>query len=324
MIDLLSLIKSTTAYKTIQIEKKEGKLSHAYLITTADEYFLEDIAKIFASLIACEKIEPCMNCRACSLIKDKIHPDVIFYPKGEKDVVVEDIQNLIEESVIKPLEEDKKVFVILRADKMNARAQNKLLKTLEEPPKNVHILLFANSDYPLLSTVKSRVKKFEMGGFSDEKLFEALKDECADAQKLAFSIKCADGTLGKTRAYYFDDNLRECALAVEKVLCDMKSSAELLEYSNLVSSLKCGIEEFLSVLELSVRDMLIFKQNENLIKQKDSRLFLAEGYNTGALIYILEKIVEAKRRKKQNANAQMLIEWLLFQILEGKFKWRKS
>ena len=326
MIDLFSLIKSTSAYQNILAEKKAGKLSHAYLITCSDQYNLSEFMKIFASLIACKEIEPCFDCRTCKLIQEKNHPDVIFYPKGEKDVVVEDVNNLIEESVIKPLESDKKLFVILDADKMNTRAQNKLLKTLEEPPKNVHILLGAKTDYPLLQTVKSRVKKFEIPTFSSAQIFEVLKEDCYDLEKLKSAIACGDGTVGKAKALYFDENLKDCIDASIKVLCEMKTSADVLEYSAQVLSLKCGTEEFLSVLDLMLRNMLLISQGkEDLIffSEDIKMLKTAEGYNTGSILHILDKIVEAKKRKMQNANAQMLVEWLLFQILEGKYKWRK-
>ena len=48
----------------------------------------------------------------------------------------------------------------------------------------------------------------------------------------------------------------------------------------------------------------------------------AKGFNSGAIIHALDKISEARKRKKFNANPQMLTEWLMLQILEGKFKWQ--
>ncbi len=326
MSTFCSLIKNTWAYKAIKNEKEENKLSHAYLICCGDKDSLEQVAKIFASLLSCEKNEPCGECRACKLIEKKAHPDVIFYPKGEKDVVVEDVNNLIEESVLKPIEQDKKVFVILNADDMNARAQNKLLKTLEEPPKDVYVLMVAKNDFNLLSTVKSRVKKFEISPFSAQEIIQVLEKECNDLERLQVAVSCGDGTVGKARALYLDDNLLDCYVAVKKVLLEMKTSADLLKYSGLVSSLRCGLDEFLSVLELTVRDMLVIEQGRVdlvLNKQNLENFSHVEGYSAGALIYIQEKILQAKKRKKFNANAQMLIEWILFQILEGKYKWRK-
>jgi len=62
----------------------------------------------------------------------------------------------------------------------------------------------------------------------------------------------------------------------------------------------------------------LVKDAESYQKIKD-----AEGYTTGAILNALEKLAEARNRKKFNAGETMLLEWLLFQILEGKYKWQK-
>jgi hypothetical protein len=49
----------------------------------------------------------------------------------------------------------------------------------------------------------------------------------------------------------------------------------------------------------------------------------AKNFSVGAIINAIEKTNEAFERKKFNANPTMLLEWLLFQILEGKYKWQK-
>jgi hypothetical protein len=71
--------------------------------------------------------------------------------------------------------------------------------------------------------------------------------------------------------------------------------------------------------------MLVAKTNQNLVQNLStySRVKDAKGYTEGALITALEKVSEAQKRKKSNANPTMLIEWVLFQILEGKYKWQK-
>ena len=209
---------------------------------------------------------------------------------------------------------------------MNTQAQNKLLKTLEEPPKNVHILIGATSEFPLLSTLKSRVKKLEIPAFSKEQLFDALKEECPDNEKLLSAISCGDGTLGKAKALYSDENLSVAIdLAIDTIV-NLKSSAQVLEYSIKISSLKLELTEFLSVLELLFRDLLVYKQGKQALVINKNALEVtrnAQGYNTGAIINALEKITESYKRKKFNQSGTMLIEWLLFQILEGKYKWQK-
>ena len=154
---LLEIIKNTNAYKVIKADKAKGTLSHAYLLVCDDGVMLDDYALIFTKLLSCQTDDVCNKCRTCSLIDKKSFSDVIFYPQDKK-IKVADIDDLVQKSYLKPLESDKKLFVLLNAQEMNAQSQNKLLKTLEEPPKNTHIILFATTTYSLLPTVLSRVK----------------------------------------------------------------------------------------------------------------------------------------------------------------------
>lgn len=326
MADILSLIKQTGAYKTLYGDKKRNTLSHAYLFVTPDGDYLKEYLKIFAKLICCESDEPCFNCRACRLIDAENFADVLVYPKKDNAVLSEDVNSLIEESYLKPIEGDKKIFILSHAETMNTQAQNKLLKTLEEPPKNVHILIGATSEFPLLPTVKSRVKKLEISAFSKELLFEALKEECPDKDKLLSAIACGDGTLGKAKALFGDENLSTAIDLAVDMIVNMQSSAQILEYSVKISALKIDIAEFLSVLELLYRDLLVSMQGEEDLALNKKALLqtkTAVGYNTGSVVNALEKINESYKRKKFNQSGTMLIEWLLFQVLEGKYKWQK-
>ena len=326
MIDLASLIKKTNAYKIISGDKKANRLSHAYLILMSDKQMLSDYLKFFAKVIACEKIEPCLECRVCDLIDKNSHSDVIFYPKNKESISSEEINELIEESYLRPIECDKKVFVLLNAESMNASAQNKLLKTLEEPPKNVHILLGATSEFPLLSTIKSRVRKLEIPAFDSQTIIDALKNECDDYEKLKTAVFCSDGSVGDALSLYNDEKLKAITDLVVDLLVNMNSSSQVLKYSTLIS--KSGVEttQFLSVLELLLRDMLVLSQGqEQLVNNKElkEKLKKAQKFNTGAIIYALDTVINAQQRKKFNMTPTMLIEWVLFQILEGKYKWQK-
>ncbi len=326
MLNITALMQNTTAYKTIKADKKSGRLSHAYLLLTQDKDMLGEYLKTFAKLIACDEGYPCDGCRACQLIDQNAFADLLILPLNGENVLVDDVNTLISESYVKPLESDKKIFIINNAQTMNLPSQNKLLKTLEEPPRGVHILIGATSEYPLLSTVKSRVKKLEIPAFTNLQLFDALKDECFDQQRLKDAIACGDGTLGKALALYGDENLGQAIELAVDTLINMKSSADVLDYSNKIIALPVDLVEFLSVLELLLRDMLVISQGKaELVNSNKAKYVMASSVNfsTGAIINAIEKINQAFERKKFNANDTMLIEWLLFQILEGKYKWQK-
>ena len=106
----------------------------------------------------------------------------------------------------------------------------------------------------------------------------------------------------------------------------MQKSPQILAYSNKISALSCPVEKFLAQLEIRLRDLmcLLLKQ-ENLVldTQIRERLSGAVGYKTGSVIHAIECVIQANKRLKFNANPTATIEWLLFQILEGKYKWRK-
>ncbi len=325
MIDLTGLVKGTNAYKIIESDKRAGKLSHAYLILCQDGENLNSYLKEIVKLLFCKSDYPCGECRACSLIEKGVHPDAVFLPRKGDAVLSEDVSGLIQDTFIKPYESDKKVFVINHGETMNAQSQNKLLKTLEEPPKNVHIIIGATSEYALLPTIKSRVKQIVMHPFDYNTLYNALKGECLNHDKLSDAINYSDGTLSKTLALYNDQNFTETFDFCLDLLGNMKSSSDVLEYSYKLDKLKCEFKEFLSVLEVLLRDVLVSLDNQNLIinKNKASQIKALTGYKRGALLAILDDVLLATKRLEANSSKNAVGEWLLFKILEEKFKWQK-
>ena len=323
-MQLISLLKETSAYKTVVSDKSADRLSHAYLVVSSDAKMLGEYLKIFAKLILSDG--GLNDIRTERLIDGGAHPDVLTFPRSGESVLKEDVAAIIEESFYKPIESDKKIFLILNGESMNASSQNKLLKTLEEPPKGVHIIIGATSEYPLLSTVKSRVKKLVIPPFDKEKLFDALVCDYPDEEKLKQSIACGDGTVGTALALYKDEYLSDTVALCEDVFINMKSSRSVLEFSNRIAGLKDGVKGFISVLNTLCRDyMLYLNGEESAVFNKSAleRIKTAEGFNKGAIVYILGKILEAEKRLSANVNPQAAIERLLFDFLEGKHKWQK-
>lgn len=357
-MDILSLLKTTGAYKAVKNDKENKTLSHAYLVLCADGEYLTEYLKCFVKLLACEEKDPCGECRACRLISDNAYPDSTFYPADGKAVSVADVNDLIEKSYLKPVEGDKKIFAIAAGDTMTAAAQNKLLKTLEEPPVGTYIIIAAKSEYPILSTVKSRVKKLVIPAFSDETLYDALLKDFPDEERLKNAVSCGDGTVGSIKDLYSDDGLVLAERFAEDMINGMQSSRDVLDYSLKIDELIAETvkdyrikradelpkearktaesakryltpiitERIYSVIESYLRDMLCYFQGEEELVFNKTRLDAvknAKGYNAASVVYALDKINEARKRKYFNGGGNMLNEWLLFSILEGKHKWQK-
>jgi len=305
------VIRNTNAYKIIYGEKKRGELSHAYLIVCPDGVMLKTYMKLFASLIMCENDGACGECRPCRLIDKEAYADCDFYPKDGDKIKTADIDDLVSKTIIRPIESDIRMFVLVGAENMTAEAQNKILKTLEEPPRNVCILIGATTDNALLPTVKSRVKRLDVPPFSDGEIKRALGDEYPDKAKLESAIALGGGKIGSVIKAYTDGNAEKMQTFCREVLFSMRSSKDVAKYSSKIN--KDNIKDFISILKSEVANLLV----------KDNRKAEDYGYVTGALIAISDMLSEKERALYYNANAVMVADSVLLAILGEKYKWQK-
>ena len=305
------VIRNTNAYKIIYGEKKRGELSHAYLIVCPDGVMLKTYMKLFASLIMCENDGACGECRPCRLIDKEAYADCDFYPKDGDKIKTADIDDLVSKTIIRPIESDIRMFVLVGAENMTAEAQNKILKTLEEPPRNVCILIGATTDNALLPTVKSRVKRLDVPPFSDGEIRRALGDEYPDKAKLESAIALGGGKIGSVIKAYTDGNAEKMQAFCREVLFSRRSSKDVAKYSSKIN--KDNIKDFISILKSEVANLLV----------KDNRKAEDYGYVTGALIAISDMLSEKERALYYNANAVMVADSVLLAILGEKYKWQK-
>ncbi len=315
-LKLLSVIKNTNAYNILKNDKENNKLSHAYLLIVDDEKLLKDYALIFAKLLMCESNDICNNCRICNLIDKNNYSDVIIYPKNDKKIKVGDVDELVSTSYLKPLESDKKLFVLLNSQDMNIQSQNKLLKTLEEPTKNTHLLLVALNTYSLLPTVLSRVKKLELAPFSDDIIKSFLPNNVNEDISILLS-RC-DGKIGE--AINFSNDIGLVSNLVCDILLNLEKSSQIYKYANKISKenvygfIKCFIDVTNKVLKCIVTKK---PDNEKTINE------IASKYNKQTLIYLSDKLIEAEKSYFFNGNANAIFDKICLGLLEGKYKWQK-
>ncbi len=317
-MNVFPLLKNTNAYKIFQKEIKGGTLSHAYLLVCDDESMLKDYLSVFASMLMCKEEDPCGKCRNCKLILSSLHTDVTFYPKGKK-IVVSDVDDLVEKSFFKPLESDKKIFVLNGVCSMTVQAQNKLLKTLEEPPANTYILMGATSVYPLLPTVLSRSKRLDIPPFSNENLLSFLESQGYNYQKLNSVLKVSSGRLGEVLKRYDEDSAELEMNLAKSVLLDLKTSKQVAEFSSKID--KLNLNDFISCLSEFTRECIAMGVGGKNAGETAKKVL--DATSVGALIYISDKIRDVEKKLYFNGNKTAVIDGLLFSVLEGKFKWSK-
>jgi DNA polymerase III subunit delta' len=143
------------------------RIGHAYLITGPAQIGKTTLARTFAQALNCEAEHvterPCGECRACKLIAIDRHPDVrLIEPevssRGSLSLKIETIRELQRGLNLAAYEGRYKVAILKRFDAANQNAANAFLKTLEEPPNNVILLLTATDADTLLDTITSRCR----------------------------------------------------------------------------------------------------------------------------------------------------------------------
>ena len=155
-----NLIRNTAVMKSIVNGVHEKKLSHAYLVVSEDTVAVDVFFEQIAYAVFCSA-GGCGECAECARIRTSNHADVHFLrpQDGKKQISVQDVERMVEDCYNASFTGGYKLYFVPNADKMNAQAQNKLLKTLEEPPKNVVFFLGIGNERILLNTIRSRTKK---------------------------------------------------------------------------------------------------------------------------------------------------------------------
>jgi len=176
--------------------------SHAYLFRGPRGSGKRSAARAFAAeLIASASADP-EDARRRALLDPSPHPDLVWLaPTGAQHMVEEVRERVIRAAAYRPFEGGKRVFVIEAAEAMRDESQNALLKTLEEPPGFVHLILLSAEGEGLLETVASRCQTIEFAPLPAEVLEDELAAERPEAApaEIAAAARLAAGDLERAR-----------------------------------------------------------------------------------------------------------------------------
>lgn len=142
----------------------QRRAAHAYLISGPAHVGKSTTALAMAMVLLCAEGTGCGACRHCRLAARRAHPDLrILEPPAErKTIPIKDVHELIHGIALRPLEAPCKVYLIDGAEQLSVDGADALLKTLEEPPPNVALLVTAEDPAQLLPTVVSRCQRITL------------------------------------------------------------------------------------------------------------------------------------------------------------------
>lgn len=266
---------------------ENNNIAHSYMFIGKDSIGKMLFAREFAKAILCvNKEKPCNKCKSCIEFDTFNNPDFNILEPDGNSIKIEQIRELVKKVYEKPIVSNKKVYIINDSNLMTKEAQNSLLKTLEEPPEYVTIILIASNENLFLPTIKSRCTKIIFNKLSNNELVAVLRKQYNYSEVSDLVLKIADGSVKKAL------NLRE-------------KEEEYTRINNLYSNL-----ENISIIDIINSKEEIFKEKDQTIEILEYiNLIFFDRINTNTKYIECMKIIEdTKDRLKKNSNFDMTID----------------
>ena len=308
---------------------KQDKVSHAYILNGPKGSGKKLLAKLFAQALQCENNgdEPCNKCHSCRQAMSGNHPDIIRVTHEKPNSIsVDEIRVQINEDIqVKPYNGKYKIYIVPDADLMTVQAQNALLKTIEEPPSYAVIFLLTENADSLLPTICSRCVMLKLRNIKDKLVKKYLMEtlEIPD-YKADVCTAFAQGNVGRAimlaNSEHFNE-IKEEAIQLLKNIDTMEVS-DLVEAVKRITAYKIEINDYLDILMIWYRDVLIYKATKNIDRvifseQLDYIKERAKKSSYEGIETILNALEKAKTRLKANVNFDLVMELLLLTIKEN-------
>lgn len=314
----------------LQNAMKMDKVSHAYIFNGESGSGKKTLARLFAQALQCQGDgeKPCGCCQSCLQVQSGNQPDIIEVTHEKPNSIgVDDVREQIVEDVsVRPYSSPYKIYIISDAEKMTAQAQNALLKTIEEPPEYVVVLILTSNASALLPTILSRCVMLNMKPVPNSQVREYLMEHVQVPDYQAdICVAFAQGNIGKAVQLASSERFSEIKSSAIHLVTHVKEMdmSEITAAVKAVTEFKVDICEYLDILAVWYRDVLyfkatndangiIFRENLRMIQQQTRR----SSYE--GLEAILEGIKKAKTRLTANVNFELTMELLFLLIKENQ------
>lgn len=273
----------------------KNKIANAYMFIGQESIGKFLFAKEFAKAILClNENKPCNKCKSCLEFDNSNNPDLTIIEPDGNNVKIEQIRELNRKVVEKPIVSTKKVYIINDGQNITKEAQNALLKTLEEPPEYVTIILITTSESAFLPTIKSRCTKINFNKLTEEEMLKILKEKYNYQNVGNIVYKTSNGSISKS------------IQIIEK-------QSEFEDINKMFSNL-----EHANVIDLINSKEVVFKDKEdiNSILDYSITIFFEKIKDNRKYIECIEIAENAKERLRKNSNYDMTIDNFMLNVWE--------
>ncbi len=337
-----TLVGQDGAVAVLKSAVANDRVAHAYLFAGPKHVGKTVAALQFAQLLNCTGGEPpCGRCRACERIAGNRHPDIEMIgigglcdegehkhtPDDSRDIricQVRRIQHVISRA---PYEAQHRVIIIEPADGLGREAAAALLKTLEEPPAYVVIILITDREELLPDTIRSRARRVGFGGAPAALIERTLRTRWdVEPPRAAELARLSGGRLGWAVAALYDERMmeqREQALERAEAL----ASAPLAERFAFAGGLgsgytkdRAGVQATLEMWQEWWRDILLIaaKREDHAVHRDrlDRLRVLASQCDVAGAVRALRAIGDARQQLTENASPVLALEAMMLALPE--------
>jgi len=312
--DVLGHVKTL---EIIQSYLEKSRFSGAFIFSGPEGIGKRMVAKLIAGQLNCtgETDRPCGSCSGCLKIQKEEHPDLHVIQNGQSQIKIEDIRGILRQANLRPYEGRSKVFIIDNAHKLNSEAANSLLKVLEEPPKDVLIILVTHKPQNIIKTVLSRCKQIKFSPLIRAQLETVLINNYAlDKASAHFLAFYAEGRLGLAL------RLKDTRLLQEKnkIFDSFILSSKPLD-RNLLGQNKEQLQVCFNILASWFRDIYLLKAglpDQEIIhadRQSDLRKLMPR-FSFKQLDEIMAALSDSALYLEKNINSKLLLHNLGAQL----------
>lgn len=296
-----------------------GRIRHAYLFVGAESVGKETLARAFAMTLNCTNpdVQPCGECSSCRRILSGNHPDVLYTERDSETspLKIEEIRTAIQRLALKPFEARYRVAIFRDFDSAQPRAQDALLKTLEEPAPHAILMLLARSLEAILPTITSRSQVIHLRPAPAAEVFQVLAETRGmDEATATLLARASGGRIGWALRALDDPDLmaqRDQALNLLEEALSM-NRARRFDLANDLSKDKAALLTLLELWQTYWRDALLLAAHCGVEPTNIDRAYaletLAARYPSESMLAALTATRGTLQTLTTNANTRLALE----------------